>query len=170
MSNAEKRDALVKKGIDPQIMQIILLDELNGRLEEQSNLQREANDRARAISTLNAPPKRPFPPQFIYQYKTLRAGESGQIYLLRNPQPDLLVGIITRMANLRYQNTILEQFIDYNPKRIEYVTAEIHNPTKVNIPFHEQVEWIAHNLDVKTHPFEVFCDGYFIPLKDYNNL
>lgn len=170
MSNQEKKDALIKKGIDPQIMQIILMDELNGRLEELTLTQKEANQRAKAVSTLNAPIRRPFPPQQIYQYRTLLAGESGRVYFLKNPQPDLLVGIITKLANLRYQNTIIEQFIDYEPKRIDYVTAEIHNPTDVKIPFHHQIEWIAYNNDVKTHNFEVLCDGYFIPLKEYNNL
>lgn len=170
MSNQDKRDALIKKGIDPQIIQIILMDELNGRMEELTSVQRESNTRAKAVSTLNAPVKRPFPPHLHYQYKTLQSGESSRIFYLRNPQPDLIVGIITKLANLRYQNTILEQFVDYEPKQLDYVTAEIHNPATVNIPFHKEVEFIAHNNDVKSHTFEVLCDGHFIPLTDYNNL
>jgi len=168
MSIQDKRDALIKKGIDPQIMQIIQMDELNGRLEELAEAQRESNLRAKAVNTLNGPAKRPF--QNPLQNKTLQPGESGRVFFLRNAQPDLTVGIITRLANLRYQNTVIEQFIDYEPKTIEYVMGDMHAPLKVSMPFHREVEYIAYNNDTKTHTFEILCDGYFIPLREYNNL
>jgi hypothetical protein len=91
------------------------------------------------------------------------------VFKLENPQPELLVGIITQVANDWYPNTSLEWFIDYHPRTVEYVIGEINNPKEYTrgIPFHSKIEWVAYNNDISDHVFGVLCDGFFIEKSYY---
>lgn len=162
------REAFKKKGVDPQILQVIMLDELNERMAE-------LNENVKVLRDLDknwAPMKRPFPRYAQYQYRTVTAGTSARVYHLRNPQPDLLVGIIDQVGNSWFNNTYLDWITDYEPKRVEYVIADVHIPKDYQrgVPFRYEVEWIAYNDDVSDHVFEVLCDGYFIERKVYERI
>ena len=163
-----KLDDFTKKGIDPSIAQIILLDEIAGRLEEQN----EKLDKITAFNQFKGPMIRMFRRDQQYQFATIPAGSSRRIYYLQNPQPDLLVGIIKQVANDWYAHTYLEWFTDYAPKRIEYIIGQIDHPKEFEegIPFRHEVEWIAYNNDTLPHTFGVLCDGYFIARSTYEKI
>ena len=163
-----KLEDFVKKGVDPSIAQIILLDEISGRLEEQN----EKLDKITAFNQFKGPMIRMFRRDQQYQFATIPAGSSRRIYYLQNPQPDLLVGIIKQVANTWYPHTHLEWFTDYSPKRVEYVIGEVEHPKEFEegIPFRYEVEWIAYNDDITGHTFEVLCDGYFIARDTYEKI
>jgi hypothetical protein len=156
---------LTKKGVDPQILQIIYLDELCGRIEE-------LTENLKAYNRFKGPMTRPFKRSLQYQYATIPAGGHGRVYYLKNPQPDLLMGVITQVGNSWFSNTYLEWFVDYDPKKVEYVVGEIHNPKEYEqgIPFEYEVEWLAWNQDSADHTFEVLCDGFFLPKEVYNKI
>ena len=149
-------------------MQIILLDEMCGRLEELS----EKLDKGRAFTTLKGPMTRMFRRDQQYQFATIPAGSSGRVFYLENPQPDLLVGIVKEVANSWFANTYLDWYTDYTPKTVQYVIGDVHAPKEFEegIPFHKKVEWIAYNNDTASHVFEVLCDGFFLPKELYNEV
>ena len=160
-----KLENFVKKGVDPTIAQIILLDEVSGRLEELN----EKLDKMVAFNQYKGPMIRMFRRDQQYQFATVPAGQSRRIYYLHNPQPDLLVGIIKQVANDWHANTFLEWYTDYEPKRVEYIIGQIDAPKEYEegIPFRHEVEWIAYNNDTEEHTFGVLCDGYFIARESY---
>lgn len=149
-------------------MQIILLDELCGRLEDLG----EKLDGLKSYNTYAGPMTRLFRRDDQYQFATIPAGTSGQVYYLRNPQPDLLVGVINQVANDWYPNTFLEWFTDYNPKRVEYIIGQVDEPKHYDrgIPFKHEVRWVAYNNSDEDHVFGVLCDGYFITVDNYNKI
>ena len=157
---SSKLDQFIKKGVDPTIAQIILLDEISGRLEEQN----EKLDKVVAFNRSKGPMIRMFRRDQQYQFATIQPGQSSRVYLLQNPQPDLLVGIIKEVANDWYPHTFLEWYTDYSPKKIEYVIGQVDAPKEYEegIPFQHEVKWIAYNNDTVAHTFGVLCDGYFI--------
>lgn len=152
--------------ISPEVLQTILLDEVCGRLDEMG----QKLDKLGAFITFMGPMVRMFKRDLQYQYATVPAGSSVQVYLLKNPEPDNLVGIITQVANDWFPHTYLEWFIDYLPKRVEYSIADIEAPKEYErgIPFHSQIKWVAHNEDIADHVFGVLNDGFFIDKKIYN--
>lgn len=160
---------LTKKGIDPQILEIIMLDELNGRIEE-------LNQNLKAQNKYHGPMTRLFKRGLQYQFATIQAGQLGRVYYLKNLQPDLRMGIITEVGNSWFPNTYLEWKIDYYPKRVEYVIGDVHAPKEFErgIPFEYEIEWIAVNNDVgpppTPHVFEVLCDGFFVPKEIYEKI
>lgn len=158
----------MRKTVDPQVLMTVLLDEVCGRLEEVSRKL----DKIGAFATFMGPMTQMFKRSLQYQFATIAAGGSGRVYYLENPQPDLLVGIITEVANDWYPHTHLEWFTDYLPKRVDYVIADVEHPKEYErgIPFHREVEWIAHNEDVADHVFGVLCDGFFLSRKFYEKI
>ena len=163
-----KLEDFTKRGIDPSIAQIILLDEMCGRLEEVG----EKLDKMTAFNQLKGPMLRMFRRDLQYQFATIPAGSSGRIYYLQNPQPDLLMGIVKQVANDWYAHTFLEWFTDYSPKRVEYIIGQVDHPKEFEegIPFKYEIEWIAYNQDTSPHTFGVLCDGYFIDLKTFKKI
>lgn len=153
-------EAFKKKGVDPQVIQVILMEEQLERLEEQS----KQLDRMISYNEFRGPMERIFPRERIYQYQTIQPNTNGQVFILRNPQPDLLVGIITQVANNWYPQTHLEWITDYESKRVEHIIGQIDAPKHYErgLPFRHEVEWIAYNEDTVSHVFEVLCDGFFI--------
>lgn len=149
-------------GIDPQVLQIIYLDELCGRIEE-------LTDVISASNVADGPTTRPFQQ---YQYATIVAGSSGRVFYLRNPDPNSLVGIITQVANSWFPLTYLEWRIDYKlpTQRIEYVMGDVENPTPFKMPFIYEVEWLAYNNAGIDHVFEVSCNGFFIKRDLYSKI
>lgn len=158
--------------VSPGIPQIILLDEICGRLEELSEVLTEKLGALEAYIKYMGPMTRVFKRDQQYQYRTVLAGGSATVYRLENPQEDLLVGIITQVANDWYPHTFLEWFIDYEPKRIEYVVGSVDAPKEFlrGIPFHHEVKWVAHNEDVSDHVFGVLCDGFFVDKELYRKI
>lgn len=152
----------LRKTVDPLVLQTILLDELCGRLED-------LTEKLNAYIAFIGPTTRTFKPELKYQYKTVKAGQHDTVFKLENPQPELLVGIINQVANDWYPNTSLEWFIDYYPRKIEYVIGEINSPKEYarGIPFHSKIEWVAYNNDISDHVFGVLCDGFFIEKSYY---
>jgi hypothetical protein len=151
-----------RKTVDPLVLQTILLDEVCGRLEE-------ITEKLGAYISFLGPMTETFEPESKYQYKTVKAGKQDTVYELVNPKPELLVGIITQVANDWYPNTKLVWLIDYHPREVEYVIGEINNPKEYarGIPFHHKVEWVAYNNDTADHVFGVLCDGFYINKKLY---
>lgn len=159
---------------DIQTLEVILLDELCGRLED-------LTEKLSSFNTYAGPMTRMFPREQQYQYATVPAGAHARVYYLRNPQPDLLTGIIMQVGNSWFPRTYLEWLVDYEPKRVQYVIADVHIPKEYErgIPFEQEVEWIAYNDDWTAtatynptigHTFEVLNDGYFIDKKLYNKI
>lgn len=157
---ASERDLKKLLPSDDSALQIMYLDEIAGRLAELTEKMGKIN----AWETFKGPMTRMFPRDQQYQYATVAAGRNATVYYLRNPQPDLLVGIITQVANDWFANTYLDWHIDYLPKTVRYTIANIENPKEYDpgIPFHEEIKWVAYNDDVEEHTFGVLCDGFFI--------
>ena len=164
----DRLDDFKKKGIDPSVMQIILLDEMCGRLEDLGSKL----DDMKSYNTNRGPMPKMFKRELQYQYATIPAGSSGQIYYLKNPQPDILMGIITQVANDWYPDTFLEWYTDYYPKKVEYVIGRTYDPKHYErgIPFEHEVKWTATNNDDEDHTFGVLCDGYFLSKEHYFNI
>jgi hypothetical protein len=152
-----------RKTVNPQVLQTILLDEICGKLED-------LLEKLSAYIAFMGPMTQTFPAELKYQYKTVKAGGHDTVFKLENPQPELLVGVVTQVANDWYPNTYLEWFTDYKPRRVEYVVGEINNPKEYarGIPFHAKIEWVAWNNDTSDHVFGVLCDGFFVNKKLYN--
>lgn len=144
---------------DPAVM-IMYLDEIAGRLAEIG----EKMDKANAWERFKGPMTRMFRRDDQYQFATVSAGQNGTVWYMQNPQPDLLVGIITQVANDWYADTYLLWYTDYMPKTVEYSIGDVDNPKHFErgIPFHEEVKWEAYNNDTESHTFGVLCDGFFI--------
>lgn len=161
----DRLDEFKKGGVDPSVLQIVLLDELCGRIEDLGTKL----DSLKAYSTFKGPMPRMFKRDLQYQHATIPAGSSGQVYYLKNPQPDILVGIITQVANDWFPDTFLEWFIDYYPKKVEYVIGQIDAPKHYErgIPFEYEVKWTATNNDDEDHTFGVLVDGYFMSRDHY---
>ena len=155
----------VGKRVDPSF---ILLDEVCGRLEEVT----ERLDRLVSFNTFYGPMTRMFKREQQYQHATIPAGQNGRVWFMVNPQPDLLVGIITQVGHEWYDDTFLEWIIDYDNKRVDYQIAPPNAPKHFErgIPFFDQVEWIAYNNSELDHVFDVLCDGFFIPSEVYGKI
>jgi len=156
--------------VKPDVLQTLLLFKMYKKLDKLS-----------AFVTFMGPMTHRFKRELQFQCKTVPAGKSATVFKLENPQPELLVGIITQVANDWYPRTFLEWFIDHEPKRVEYVIAEIENPKEYErgIPFHQEIRWVAHNNDwtaTETYDpavgwtFGVLCDGFFIDKKLYKKI
>jgi len=156
---------LTKKGVDPQVLEVMLLDELCGRIEE---LTTELS----AYNRFKGPLTRPFKRELQYQFATIPAHGLGRVYYLKNPQPDLLMGLIVQVGNSWFPNTYLEWMIDYYPRRVDYVIGDVHTPKHYErgLPFEHEIEWKAYNNDMVAHTFEVLCDGFFIPKEVYGKV
>jgi len=162
---SEEEELLQLGKVDPKVVQALL------QFRTYKEIKR-LNERLGAYIRFMGPMTRMFKRELQYQYATVKAGESKTVWFMRNPQPQLLVGIITQVANSWYPNTYLEWFIDHYPKKIEYVIGDVEKPKHFErgIPFHGQVKWVAHNEDTVAHTFEVLCDGFFIPKKIFNSI
>lgn len=148
---------------------IVYLDEIAGRLEEIG----DKLDRLLAFSTVQlSPMARMFRRDQQYQFATIQAGQSGQVYLLENPQPELLVGLINEVGNTWFPNTYLEWIVDGVPKTVQYQIAPVSAPKEYGkgIPFDDRVIWRAYNQDAVGHVFEVLCDGFFVDRKVYRRI
>ena len=144
----------------------IQLDEVNGRLAEVS----KQLTRLIAFNSFYGPMQRRFKRKQVYQYVTVTANSSGQVYIIKNPQPETLIGVITEVGNNWFEDTYLEWMIDYSPRKIEYVIGDVDNPHVYNrgIPFVNEVSWTAYNNSGVSHVFEVLCDGFFIENTKYD--
>lgn len=151
--------------VSPDILQIIYLDELCGRMEELS-------EKLGASATFKGPMTKMFKWGSQYQYATVQPGRYKRVWFKRNPQPERLVGIITQVANQWYPNTHLEWIIDYDSKLVEYEIGLFCAPKEFErgIPFHEEVEWIAHNDSAVEHTFGVLMEGFFLSKKLFNKI
>lgn len=145
-----------------------MLDEVCGRLEEIG----EKLDKVTAFNVSKGPMTRMFKRDLQYQYATISAGSYARIYYLSNPHPDNWIGIITQVGNSFFENTYMEWFVDYLPKKVEYQIAEIHNPKHFErgIPFEYEIEWKGFNNSDEDHVFEVLCDGFFVHRDVYEKL
>lgn len=168
MSKSLEELSQLRKTVDPEVLVTVLLDEVCGRLEEVT----KKLDKIGAFVTFMGPMTRMFKRGLQYQYATVEAGGHKRVYYLENPQPELLVGVITEVANDWYAHTHLEWVIDYLPKRVDYVIADVEHPKEYErgIPFDKQVEWIAYNDDVGDHAFGVLMDGFFIDRNTYSKI
>ena len=159
MSEKEELEQLSK--IDPKVLQTMLLYKMYKKLDKLS-----------AFATFMGPMARMFKRDLQFQRATVSPGQYRTVWYMVNPQPDLLVGIITQVANDWFPNTVLEWFIDYHPKRVQYIIGQIDHPKEYErgIPFHDEVKWVAYNNDTVVHTFGVLCDGFFISKKLFNKI
>lgn len=104
-----------------------------------------------------------FPPDQLYQAKTLSAGEKATVFVLTVP-PNYY-GFLERIANRWYPDTLLEWRID--GKLIERVVREIaplnQEPYYCRPAYlvHMKIEWIGQNDSATSKELAVFCDGRF---------
>jgi len=147
--------------VKPDVMQTMLLFKIYKKM-----------DKLVAFNSFMGPMSHRFKEEYQYQFKTIPAHGHGRVWYMVNPQPDLLVGIITQVANSWFANTHLEWFIDYDPKRVDYIIGDVNAPKHFDrgVPFFDEVEWKAWNDDTVNHVFEVLCDGFFIDKKLYNKI
>lgn len=163
MSEEEELEQFLK--VDPKVVQALLQFKTYKELKK-------LGDKVGAFVSFMGPMTRMFKRELQYQYKTIAAGKSGTVWFMKNPQPQLLVGIITQVGNSWYSGTYLEWFIDHYPKKIEYVIGDVDDPKHFErgIPFHKQVKWVAYNEDDVEHTFEVLCDGFWMSKKVFNHI
>jgi len=165
MSKNLGEEITVSKRVDPSF---ILLDELCGRLEEVT----ERLDKLVSFNKFYGPMTRMFKREQQYQSATIAAGANGRVWYMVNPQPDILVGIITQVGHDWYEDTYLEWIIDYDPKRLDYQISPYNAPKHFErgIPFFKEVEWTAYNNSDAPATFGVLTDGFFIPRKVYDQI
>lgn len=161
----EEVDQLIR--VKPDVLQAMLLYKIYKKLDKLDKL-----DTLAAWATFMGPMTRMFKREQQYQFATVPAGQHRRVWYMVNPQPDLLVGIIVQVANSWHPNTFLEWFVDYKPKRVDYVIGSVDHPKHFDrgIPFYNEVEWTAQNDDTVSHTFEVLCDGFFIPKELFNKI
>ena len=159
------KEVTVEKRVDPTF---ILMDEMCGRLEEIT----ERLDKLVSFNKFYGPMTRMFKRELQYQSATIAAGGSGRVWYMVNPQPEILVGIITQVGHDWYADTYLEWFIDYDPRRIDYQIAPYNAPKHYErgIPFFKEVEWIAYNNSDDPATFGILTDGFFIPREVYERI
>jgi len=152
--------------------EIIYLDEIAGRLEDLQTTLSQKLDKLADHNTLYSPLKHPFRRDLQYQFATVGPGQTAQVYLLENPQPELLVGLITQVGNSWFANTYLEWIVDGIPKLVQYQVAPVNAPKEFEkgIPFDDRIIWRAYNDSDLSHVFEVLCDGYFVDRKTYEKI
>ena len=171
----EEYDQLIR--VKPDVLQAMILFKMYKTLQRIEKGQGKLD----AFTTFMGPMTRMFKRDQQYQYATIPFGQHRRVWYMRNPQPDLLVGIITQVANDWFPNTFLEWSVDYEPKRVMYIIGQIDHPKEFErgIPFHDEVEWIAYNNDGTAtatydptvgHTFGVLCDGFFIKKELYNQI
>lgn len=163
MSEQEELEEFLR--VDPKVVQAML------QFKTYKELKR-LSDKFGAFATFMGPMTRRFKPALQYQYRTIDAGKSGRVWFMKNPQPKVIVGIITQLYVNWFPDTFWEWLIDYRPKKVEHVIGDFATPKHYErgIPFHGQVKWKAFNNDVVEHRFEVFMDGFFIPKRVFNKI
>jgi hypothetical protein len=155
----EEVDQLLR--VKPDVLQAMLLYKIYKKL-----------DKLTAWATFMGPMTRMFKREQQFQFATVPAGQHRRVWYMVNPEPDVLVGVIVQVANSWFPNTFLEWFIDYDSKRVDYIIGSVDQPKHFErgIPFHDEVEWIAHNRDTVAHTFQVLCDGFFISKELFNKI
>jgi len=125
-----------------------------------------------AYYTFMGPMTRKFDGKYVYQHKTIDAGQKERVWWMRNPEPDRLVGIITAIANSYEEDTYMEWFVDHKLTTVQMTFGIIGLPTRLQrgIPFFDELEWIGYNNSGDAQIFEVYMDGFFIPIKLYHKL
>jgi len=163
LSEEEEFDELLR--VKPDVLQTLLLFKMYKTLKRIESKQS-------SFATYMGPMTRMFKRELQYQYVIIPAGQHRRVWYMKNPQPELLVGVITQVANDWFPNTFLEWFVDYYPKRVQYVIGQIDHPKEYErgIPFNDEVEWVAWNNDSTAHTFGVLCDGFFISKNVFNKI
>jgi len=158
--------------VKPDVMQTMLLFKIYKKMDKLTGIYNKL-DKLTAFNSFMGPMSRRFKEEQQYQFATIPAPHGhGRVWYMVNPQPDLLVGIITQVANSWFPNTHLDWLIDHDPKRVEYIIGAVNAPKHFDrgVPFFDEVEWIAWNDDAVDHVFQVLCDGFFIDKKLYNKI
>ena len=129
----------------------------------------------------------PFPPDLLYQYKEVAAGETETIWTMDLRESDVLmapyyVGVITLVANSWYDDTLLTWKIDTDgeatePVRMVNRTVEealgaMDTPLELKPRYiiTHRCEWTATNNDSTAHVFWVYQRGYFILKETYKKI
>ena len=129
----------------------------------------------------------PFPPDLLYQYKEVAAGETETIWTMDLRESDVLmapyyVGVITLVANSWYDDTLLTWKIDTDgeatePVRMVNRTVEealgaMDTPLELKPRYiiTHKCEWTATNNDSAAHVFWVYMRGYFILKETYKKI
>jgi len=105
-----------------------------------------------------------------FQFLDIDPGQSGTVY--EQEVPPGYVGVVTRMGNDWFPNTVLTRLIDnrVSEHRIERVIAPTYDPVVVKIWVQSKVTWTAENNDGAKHRFGILTDGFFIPRKHFDEL
>ena len=129
----------------------------------------------------------PFPPDLLYQYKEVAAGETETIWTMDLRESNVLmapyyVGVITLVANSWYDDTLLTWKIDTDgeatePVRMVNRTVEealgaMDTPLELKPRYiiTHKCEWTATNNDSAAHVFWVYMRGYFILKETYKKI
>jgi hypothetical protein len=142
----------------PDVAQAILLKKLCQQMEETNRL-------LRANINFYGPMNYMFPRDQVYQYKTVAAHEVDTVFLLKNPEPERLVGLILKVANNWFSDTYLVWTYNHGTTmKIEHAMAPVDSPKTLErgIPCGEEIKWVAHNNSGSDHTFWVLCDGFFV--------
>ncbi len=141
----------------PDVAQAILLKRLCEHVEETNKL-------LRANINFYGPMNYMFPRDQVYQYKTVASKGKDTVFLLRNPEPERLVGLILKVANNWFSDTHLEWAYNGTAMKIEHAMAAVDSPKTFErgIPCGKEIKWTAYNNSDSEHTFWVLCDGFFV--------
>ena len=105
-----------------------------------------------------------------FQRLLVPPGEEMEVY--RQEVPRGYTGVITRIGNDWFPNTVLSRFIDNrtNESAIERVIAPVTDPMAVKIFAREEIIWRAKNNDAISHTFGILTDGFFLQVDDADRM
>ena len=123
----------------------------------------ELRDRMELLEIIMAPKMEDRMFQRPYQIKTIDPDGEAEVY--RQDVPEGFAGVITRIGNDWFPNTVISRVIDSSvaEQRIERSLAPVTDPIAVKIFVKERIVWRAQNNDGIAHTFGVLTDGFFIP-------
>ena len=102
-----------------------------------------------------------------FQMKTVGPRLEAEVY--RQDVPKGYIGVITRMGNDWFPDTVLTRAIDNSlgmEPQIERSIAPTTDPVEAKVFVRREVVWRAKNNDAVAHTFGILTDGFFIPFGD----
>lgn len=163
---AEEFDAdkdLVHLRVDPAIYQAILLHRIDKKLGLIGQEMSSVNDRIAAKEARGMA----FPPDAVYQRKTIPAGESAKIYEYETGNNVAFVYHVgcQYYANVQYRwymDGVLKENIE---RTIGNPNSPMSEPLQLVKPYiaEKRIIWRGINKSDSDHVFEVLCDGILYP-------
>ena len=152
------------------LLDVLNTDEVRRFFEELTREVKEQSRRMELLELILGPKHEDRMFRKPFQSKTLAPTTEGEVY--RQDIEDGFIGVITRIGNDWFPNTVLTRIVDQvavEPK-IERVIAPTDNPIAVKIFVRDHVIWRAQNNDGMNHTFGILTDGFLIPRTKYEEI